>query len=184
MFRTHHHGNKNALCHSQSLTKPPADYPDKKGLPHVQVALRMLSRNQRVQSGDVIPYIMCEVDTSQPQALRAYHPDEVARQEGLKVDKSYYLQHQVHAVVSRLSDPIPGLEPSQIALWLGLDPSHYRWKGGEGEGDDALEAVVVDRQEKFRNCKPFSVLCPHCNKPVEFKEVCPDLCCPSESDIS
>ena len=124
-----------------------------------------------MQSGDVIPYIMCEVDTSQPNALRAFHPDEVSKQEGLKVDKSYYLQHQVHAVVSRLCDPIPGLDPSQIALWLGLDPSHYRWKGGEVGEEDALEAVVVDTQEKFKNCKPLSVLCPHCNKPVEFKEV-------------
>eukprot|EP00731_Ephydatia_muelleri_P030456 Em0021g979a len=162
---------------TKSLTKPPADYPDKKGLPHVQVALRMLSRNQRVQSGDVIPYIMCEVDTSQPNALRAFHPDEVSKQEGLKVDKSYYLQHQVHAVVSRLCDPIPGLDPSQIALWLGLDPSHYRWKGGEAGEEDALEAVVVDTQEKFKNCKPLTVLCPHCNKPVEFKEQTCRLVC-------
>ena len=45
----------------QSLTKPPSDYPDKKALPHVQVALRMQSRNQHVQPGDVIPYIMCKV---------------------------------------------------------------------------------------------------------------------------
>ena len=129
----------------------------------------MLSRNQRVQPGDVIPYVICEVDSSQPSALRAFHPEEVARQEGLVVDKSYYLQHQVHAVVSRLCDPIPGLEPSQIALWLGLDPSHYKWR--EGEGEEEAEALVVDTQEKFKNCKSLKVLCPHCNKPVEFKEV-------------
>ena len=46
---------------SQSLTKPPGDYPDKKGQPHVQVALRMMSRNVHVQAGDVIPYAMCQV---------------------------------------------------------------------------------------------------------------------------
>ena len=46
---------------SQSLTKPPQDYPDRKSLPHVQVALRMMSRNIPVQAGDVIPYIVCEV---------------------------------------------------------------------------------------------------------------------------
>lgn len=45
----------------QSLTKPPTEYPDKKSLPHVQVAMRMLSRNVPVQSGDVVPYIVCEV---------------------------------------------------------------------------------------------------------------------------
>ena len=45
----------------QALTKPPSDYPDKKGLAHVQVALRMQSRNLVVQAGDVVPYIMCKV---------------------------------------------------------------------------------------------------------------------------
>ena len=45
----------------QSLTKLPSDYPDKKSQAHVQVALRMQSRNQHVQAGDVIPYIMCQV---------------------------------------------------------------------------------------------------------------------------
>lgn len=45
----------------QSLTKLPSDYPDKKNQAHVQVALRMQSRNQHVQAGDVIPYIMCQV---------------------------------------------------------------------------------------------------------------------------
>jgi len=51
------------LLNLQSLTKLPSDYPDKKGQPHVQVALRMQSRGMHVQAGDVIPYIMCEVHT-------------------------------------------------------------------------------------------------------------------------
>lgn len=58
-------------------------------------------------------------DSSQPAALRAYHPDEVGRQEHLKVDTQYYLQHQLQAVVSRLCEPIEGLDPAQIAEWLG-----------------------------------------------------------------
>ena len=47
----------------QSLTKPPTDYPDKKSLAHVQVALRMQSRNVHVQAGDVIPYVVCKVSS-------------------------------------------------------------------------------------------------------------------------
>lgn len=46
---------------TKSLTKHPQDYPDKKNLPHVQVAMRMMSNDVRVQSGDVIPYIICKV---------------------------------------------------------------------------------------------------------------------------
>jgi len=46
---------------TKSLTKHPQDYPDKKNLPHVQVAMRMISNDIRVQAGDVIPYIICKV---------------------------------------------------------------------------------------------------------------------------
>jgi len=35
------------------------------------------------------------------------------------VDRSYYLQHQVHAVVARLCEPIQGLEPAMLAECLG-----------------------------------------------------------------
>ena len=47
---------------TKSLTKHPQDYPDKKNLPHVQVALRMMSNDIRVQPGDVIPYVICKVN--------------------------------------------------------------------------------------------------------------------------
>ena len=56
----------------------------------------------------------------QSAALRAFHPEEVAKQEHLEVDKTYYLQHQVHAVVSRLCEPIQGLEPALLADCLGM----------------------------------------------------------------
>lgn len=46
---------------TKSLTKHPHDYPDKKNLPHVQVAMRMMSNDVRVQAGDVIPYVICKV---------------------------------------------------------------------------------------------------------------------------
>ena len=48
---------------SKGLTKAPGDYPDKRGLPHVQVALRQLSRGMHVGAGDVVPYIICQVPT-------------------------------------------------------------------------------------------------------------------------
>jgi DNA polymerase elongation subunit (family B) len=46
----------------QSLTKNPEDYPDKKSLPHVQVALRMNSGlGKKMRSGDTVYYVICEV---------------------------------------------------------------------------------------------------------------------------
>ena len=45
----------------QQLTKSPHDYPDKKSLAHVNVALRLLSKGRKVNAGDTIPYVVCDV---------------------------------------------------------------------------------------------------------------------------
>lgn len=46
----------------QSLTKSPQDYPDKKSLPHVQVALRHNQQGGKmIGAGDTVSYIVCEV---------------------------------------------------------------------------------------------------------------------------
>ena len=46
---------------TKSLSKNPDDYPDKKSLPHVQVALRLRAKGQHFRSGDTVPYVICEV---------------------------------------------------------------------------------------------------------------------------
>jgi hypothetical protein len=46
----------------QALTKDPQDYPDKKSLPHVHVALWINSQpGRRVKAGDTISYVICQV---------------------------------------------------------------------------------------------------------------------------
>ena len=46
----------------QSLTKNTADYPDKKSLPHVTVAMRLNSKGgKQLQAGDIVYYVICEV---------------------------------------------------------------------------------------------------------------------------
>lgn len=46
----------------QALTKDPQDYPDKKSLPHVHVALWINSQGgHRVKAGDTVSYIICKV---------------------------------------------------------------------------------------------------------------------------
>ena len=45
----------------QSLTKNPEEYPDKKSLPHVTVALRLRAQGRRIAVGDTINYIICDV---------------------------------------------------------------------------------------------------------------------------
>jgi len=45
----------------QSLTKNPDEYPDKKSLPHVAVAQKLMSQGRRVAVGDTISYVICDV---------------------------------------------------------------------------------------------------------------------------
>ena len=51
----------------QQLTKNPEDYPDKKSLPHVQVAMRFNSKGgKKMKGGDTVAYVVCEVNISFP----------------------------------------------------------------------------------------------------------------------
>jgi len=79
------------------LGKNPEDYPDAKSQPHVQVALRMKTRNAAVRAGDVIPYIFCSGNGdgtgTQAQAERARHPDELRKAAGSEVQTGEFLAH-------------------------------------------------------------------------------------------
>lgn len=105
-------------------------------------------------------------------ALRAYHPDEVSKQEHLEVDTKYYLQHQVHAVVSRLCEPIEGLGPASIAEFLGLDPSGYR---SIVKSEGVEEGVGIGVGEGGAKIDPFEdvalpvVDCRQCGKSIEVQ---------------
>lgn len=112
---------------TKQLTKAPREYQKIGSMPHVQVAMRVNSTlNKRYKKGDVIPYVICEDGTTNAATQRAYHLDELKTREDLKIDKLYYLAHQVHPVVSRLIKVIEGTDASRIAASLGLDPTKYK----------------------------------------------------------
>ncbi|KAG8221963.1 hypothetical protein J437_LFUL007804 [Ladona fulva] len=116
------------LIISKQLTKTPESYSDGKSLPHVQVALRYNAQagNRPLMRGDTVPYVVCDDGTTNSAAKRAYHPDEIAKGQSfgenpipLKVDVHYYLAQQIHPVVSRLCEPIEGMDANRIAVSLG-----------------------------------------------------------------
>ncbi|XP_022101936.1 DNA polymerase alpha catalytic subunit-like [Acanthaster planci] len=150
---------------SKSPTKAPQDYPDKKSLPHVHVALWLNSQGgKKVGAGDTVSYVVCEDGSVLPASQRAYHPEEVQKQDHLKVDTKYYLAQQVHPVVSRLCDPIEGTDAARIAECLGLDPAGYRHavRQHDDETDAMLggEAAMAD-EEKYKNADRFKFVCPN-----------------------
>ncbi|XP_023272748.1 DNA polymerase alpha catalytic subunit [Seriola lalandi dorsalis] len=151
----------------KALTKDPQDYPDKKSLPHVHVALWINSQGgRRVKAGDTVSYIICKDGSTLAAGQRAYALEQLQKQEGLSLDTQYYLAHQIHPVVSRICDPIEGIDTVLIATWLGLDPSQFRSQQQyqrEEEADGMLGAPVqLTDEERYKDCERFTFTCPQC----------------------
>ncbi|KAI1278482.1 DNA polymerase alpha catalytic subunit [Halotydeus destructor] len=165
---------------TKQLTKNPEDYPDKKNLSHVSVALRFneSSKNgKKLRGGDVVPYIICEKSSNPanfnglPATQRAFHPDELsAAPEELRVDVHYYLSQQIHPVVSRLCEPIQGTDSSVIAEMLGLTseqvPSSVRH-------ESPADRLLGYGDTKYDTCKSLMIKCPvaSCGQQLELRKL-------------
>ncbi|KAK4336832.1 hypothetical protein RND71_043652 [Anisodus tanguticus] len=148
---------------SKQLTKNPEDYADKKSLSHVVVALRMNEsekRSRSFKSGDTIPYLICinkedKAFNQLPSTQRAIHPEELKENPNLEIDAKYYLQQQIHPIVSRLCDPIDGTNANVIAEFLGIESTmSVQQKGAD------LDFELISRsnetpsiEKKIFNCK-------------------------------
>ncbi|KAI9518725.1 hypothetical protein NQZ68_035117 [Dissostichus eleginoides] len=153
---------------NKALTKDPQDYPDKKSLPHVHVALWINSQGgHRVKAGDTVSYIICKDGSTLAASQRAYALEQLQKQEGLSLDVQYYLAQQVHPVVSRICDPIEGIDGVLIATWLGLDPGQFRAHQQfqrEEETDGMLGAPMqLTDEERYKDCESFTFTCPQCS---------------------
>lgn len=151
---------------NKALTKDPQDYPDKKSLPHVHVALWINSQGGRkVKAGDTVSYIICQDGSNLTASQRAYAPEQLQKQDNLTIDTQYYLAQQIHPVVARICEPIDGIDAVLIATWLGLDPTQFRVHHyHKDEENDALlggPAQLTD-EEKYRDCERFKCPCPTC----------------------
>uniref|UniRef100_A0A8C8VE11 DNA polymerase n=1 Tax=Pelusios castaneus TaxID=367368 RepID=A0A8C8VE11_9SAUR len=152
---------------NKALTKDPQDYPDKKSLPHVHVAMWINSQGGRkVKAGDTVSYIICQDGSNLSASQRAYAPEQLQKQENLTVDTQYYLSQQIHPVVARICEPIDGIDSVLVATWLGLDPSQFKVHPHyhKDEENDALlggPAQLTD-EEKYRDCERFKFSCPTC----------------------
>uniref|UniRef100_A0A2K5JMQ7 DNA polymerase n=1 Tax=Colobus angolensis palliatus TaxID=336983 RepID=A0A2K5JMQ7_COLAP len=151
---------------NKALTKDPQDYPDKKSLPHVHVALWINSQGGgKVKAGDTVSYVICQDGSNLTASQRAYAPEQLQKQDNLTIDTQYYLAQQIHPVVARICEPIDGIDAVLIATWLGLDPTQFRVHHyHKDEENDAVlggPAQLTD-EEKYRDCERFKCPCPTC----------------------
>ncbi|KAI8147542.1 hypothetical protein BJV82DRAFT_654233 [Fennellomyces sp. T-0311] len=162
---------------NKQLTKNPQEYADAKAQPHVQVAMRMRQAGISVKSGDTIPYVICLVEnvpggTSAGFAERAFHPDDVVRDE-MQLDIDWYLNQQVHPPVGRLCSPIDGTDIGRLAQCLGLDGSKFNVGRTYAEDNDeflTLESQINDT-ERFKDAKRLVIRCNDCRHEQEFEGI-------------
>ena len=120
------------LLITKQLAKNPEDYKDAQGLYHVQVALRMNKSGnlpKKFKNGDTVSYLFCtdglphhiaELSSGRKVETKEEAEENVeVKEETLEPDPEYYLSQQVHPVVSRICEPIPGLDGARIAEALG-----------------------------------------------------------------
>lgn len=115
------------LLITKQLTKNPTEYKSAQGLHHVQVALKMNQKGnlaKKFRNGDTVSYLFCtDGNPHHLSELSQSASDSSSKTEEntppLKPDPGYYLAQQIHPVVSRICDPIPGLDPARIAEALG-----------------------------------------------------------------
>uniref|UniRef100_A0A8D2J7L8 DNA polymerase n=1 Tax=Varanus komodoensis TaxID=61221 RepID=A0A8D2J7L8_VARKO len=152
---------------NKALTKDPQDYPDKKSLPHVHVALWINSQEgKKMKAGDTVSYVICQDGSNLSASQRAYAPEQLKKQANLVIDTQYYLSQQIHPVVARICEPIDGIDSVLIAAWLGLDPSQFKvchHYHKDEENDDLLGGPVqLTDEEKYKDCEKFQFACPKC----------------------
>jgi DNA polymerase alpha subunit A len=144
---------------TKGLTKGPEEYSDAKAQPHVQVALRMKAQGKPMRAGDHVPYVICKDDNQPSFAMRAQDPAVV---EAMKysLDKSWYMESQLHPVVSRICAVIQGTDPGQLASCLGLDSAKFH--KADTAGDAERKSAFAQQQEasdRFENVEKFSGMC-------------------------
>lgn len=162
---------------TKQLTRNPEDYPDKKHLTHVMVALRRntnVQMDKKLRAGDVVSYVIC-TDTSNsdfnllPATQRGFHPDELKENSNLQIDIKYYLSQQILPVVSRLCDPIEGTDNYILAEFLGIESNVGPSRAHQVELEEQLHSAKEDL--KYDSCASCKLMCPKCGKEIEFRKI-------------
>lgn len=149
------------LVITKQLTKDPKAYTDKNSLTHVQVALRYNeNKSGHFRAGDTVSYVICEDGTDKAPTQRGYHVDELKNSSKLKIDVNYYLGSQLFPVVSRICEPVEGIDSFLIAEFLGLDTSKI--KRPKQQSSDSSQENMLRPEVKFRNVDKFRFVCYSC----------------------
>ncbi|KAJ8380087.1 hypothetical protein SKAU_G00008650 [Synaphobranchus kaupii] len=133
-----------------------------------RLSLRILRTTLIRRRGDTVSYIICQDGSNLSPSQRAYALEQLEKA-GWAVSGHAVLPGPAGSppVVSRICDPIEGIDAVLIATWLGLDPSQFRaqqqhQREDEVEGVFGAPAQLTD-EERYRDCQRFTFTCPECS---------------------
>lgn len=153
-----------SLVIKKRLNKDPESYNVKNtAMPHVTVALRHNQLSGRpLLRGDVVPYLICEDGTARTALHRAYHISELAEAEHIRPDVGYYLTRQLYPVLSRLCEPLQGLDAAEVGRMLEVDAAQTPGRVANPVVQRLDAAIEKLAGGEFARCEPFSFKCHGC----------------------
>lgn len=135
---------------TKQIGRAPSEYGNPKSLPHVYIALRIQQEQGKTDSEQInqyIPYAICKGE-SKHYAERAFLPEEIIKSKAgdskskLEIDVKWYSTQQILPPISRLIDPIEGIDRTFIAQSLGIDISKISNSVIEDAGDNRNEDMI------------------------------------------
>lgn len=96
---------------------------------------------------------------------------EYKKNDDLEIDTKYYLQSQIHPIVSRLVDPIDGTDANVIAEFLGIEST---FSTGNQRGTDLdYELLTRTNETRFDTCKSLVLTCPNkqCKQQISLRNL-------------
>ncbi|KAJ1491739.1 hypothetical protein T484DRAFT_1932601, partial [Baffinella frigidus] len=180
---------------TKGLTKDPEDYSDGKTQAHVQVALKMKVAGHPVRSGDHIPYVITSDPSVSSFSQRARHPTDVEKANGeIHIDKKWYLESQLHPVISRICAVIEGTDAGQLAECLGLDSTKFHKNDTQGSTTRVSAfAQQAEESDRFTSVEKLQGMCsdarirefkgPYVLDGTKAERLVSGLTCPDEAGV-
>ena len=90
--------------------------------------------------------------TTDSSTQRGYLTSELNKcPDTLKLDTNYYLTNQIHPVITRLCEPIEGIDAFHVAQSLGLDPAGFKHKSSGSKTLSIAAPQLTKQQKKMEN---------------------------------
>lgn len=161
------------------LSKEPTKYPQANSMPAVQVALRMIKQGKIVKAGNVMTFVITNInqeDEAMNVAQRARSLNEILQtqkdpnRENYLPDKFYYLEKQILNPISRLLEKIPGFDLVKLATSLGLEGNKYESRARASIKQNELQPLetTISDFERFRDVENFQMKCYECTSEFTF----------------